>query len=100
MKAEGKKRQFTSCSLAATVNSTESQIQGQRLVFNTGQIGDLAFINAFDMQPPRVHLKRACLTVGMGKGHWLQPEGLMLTQHFQCHRIRERIVLSQFHVVL
>lgn len=69
MKAEEKKLLLTNCSLAANVNSTESQIKGERLVFNTEQIGDLAFVSVFDLQPPHIHLKRAYLTVGMGKGH-------------------------------
>lgn len=70
------KQQLVSTSLVETVNATESQIKGERLVFNTGQIGDLAFISVFDLQPPHMHLKRACLAVEMDKGHWLQPEGL------------------------
>lgn len=45
-------------------------------MFNTGQIGSLAFVSAFDLQPPHMRWKNACLTLEMGKGHWLQPEGL------------------------
>lgn len=51
-------------------------------MFNRGQIGDLAFISVFDLQPPDMHLKRACLTLEMGKGHWLQPEGLDISPAF------------------
>lgn len=37
------KQQLVSTSLVETVNATESQIKGERLVFNTGQIGDLVY---------------------------------------------------------
>lgn len=51
-------------------------------MFNTGEIGHLAFTSVFVLQPPHMHLKRTCLTVEMGQGHWLQPEGLDVSSVF------------------